>query len=81
MDVYPLCHGVSFYPLSLSFHLQITYRKVRNLQIGVDKLIGKVSINSLHHVKFIKSAACVISIIINVPAIEVSIQSCILKQN
>ena len=41
-NIYPL----SFYPLLVSFHLQITYRKVRNLQIGVDKLVGKVSIVS-----------------------------------
>ena len=27
------------------------YRKVRNLQIGVDMLLGKVSINLLHHTK------------------------------
>ena len=53
--------------LLLSFHLQITYRQMRNLQIGVDKLIEKVSINLLHHAK---SAACIISIIIiNVPAV------------
>ena len=43
MSVYPLHHGVSLYPLLLSFHLQ----KGRNLQIGVDKLVGKVSINLL----------------------------------
>ena len=38
--------------------------KVRNLQISVDKLVGKVLINLLHHTK---SAACIISIIIDVP--------------
>ena len=48
------------------FCLQITYRKVRNLQIGVDKLVGKVSINLLCH---IKSTACMISLIFDVPAI------------
>ena len=61
MNVYPLCHGVSFYPLLLSFHLQITYRKVRNLQIGVDKLyVGNMSINLLRHA---------ISIIIDAPTV------------
>ena len=39
MNVYPLHHGVSFYPSLLNFCLQITYRKLRNLQIGVDKFI------------------------------------------
>ena len=29
---YPLRHGASFYPLLVSFRLQITHRKVRNLQ-------------------------------------------------
>ena len=57
-------HGASFYPLLVSFGLQITYRKVRNLQIGIDKFVGKVSINLLHHTK---SAAYIISIIINTP--------------
>ena len=52
-NVYPLRLGASFYPLLVSFHLQITYRKVRNLQIGVNKLVGKVLINLLHPMKFI----------------------------
>ena len=39
----------SFYPLLLCFYIQITYREVRNLQIGVDKLVGKLSINLLRH--------------------------------
>ena len=39
---------------------------MRNLQIGVDKLVGKVSINLLHPTK---SAACIINIIIIVPAV------------
>ena len=41
------------YPLLLSLHLQnqIIYRKVRNLQIGVVKLVGKVSINLLCQAK------------------------------
>ena len=38
-------------------------RKVRNLQIGVEKLVGKVLINLFHHTK---PAACIISIIIDV---------------
>ena len=32
--------GASFYPLLVSFHLQTTYEKVRNLRIGVNKLVG-----------------------------------------
>ena len=60
--VYPLHHGASFILLLVSFHHQITYRKVRNLQIGVNKLVGKVSINLLHHAQ---SATCVISIFID----------------
>ena len=50
-NVYPLHHGASFYPLLVSLYLQITYRKVRDLQIGVDKLVGKASINLLPHTK------------------------------
>ena len=42
---YPLRHAASFYLLLVSFCLQIAYRKVRNLQIGVNKLVGYVSIN------------------------------------
>ena len=45
MNIYPLHHGVSFYPLLLSFHLPITHRKVRNLRIDVDKFVRKASIN------------------------------------
>ena len=52
-NVYPLQHGAFVYPLLLSFHLQVAYRKVRNLQIDVNKLIGYVSINLLHHSNFI----------------------------
>ena len=51
-NIYPLCHGASFYPLLLSFHLQIAHRKVRNLQIDVDKLVGKVLLHLLHHCLF-----------------------------
>ena len=39
-NVYPLRHGASFYPLLISFRLQIVYRKVRNSRIGVNKLVG-----------------------------------------
>ena len=35
---YPMRHSASFYPLLVSFCLQITYRKVRNLWIGINKL-------------------------------------------
>ena len=39
---------------------------MKNLRSGVDKVVGKVLINLLCHAK---SAACVISIIINAPAV------------
>ena len=50
-------------PLLVSFRLQIAYGKVKNFQIGVNKLVGnlKVSINYciprslLRHAKFITS--------------------------
>ena len=45
MSIYPLHHGVFYYPLLLTFHLQIAFRKVRNFQIGVEKLVGKVLLN------------------------------------
>ena len=48
------------------YYLAFACRKVRNLQIGVNELVGKVSISLLCHAK---SAACVISIIIDLPAI------------
>ena len=64
-NVYPVRHGASFYFLLVNFHLQIAYRKARNLQIGVNKLVGKVLINLLRHTKLV---ACVISIIIHVPS-------------
>ena len=70
-DMYPLYHGASFYPLLVSFHLQITYRKVRNLQIGVDKLVGKVAINLLHHTK---SATYLFSIIIDAPVVAMPLK-------
>ena len=53
-NIHPLHHGASFYPWLVSFCLQIAGE---NLQMGVDKLVGKVSINILLHVKL---AACVI---------------------
>ena len=46
LSIAPLCF------LLFSFHLQIAYRKV---QIGVDKLVGKVSIDLSCHAKFITS--------------------------
>ena len=49
MNIYPLHHGVFFYPYCLAFYLQI----------GIDKLVGKVPINLLYHAK---SATGVISI-------------------
>ena len=49
-----------------SFHLHITYRKVKNLHISVDKLVGKVLLNLLHHTK---SAGCVINMIIDASAV------------
>ena len=75
MNVFPLLHN-SFYPLLLSsLCLQIAYsidrniyayRKVRNLQIGVDKLVKKVSINLLYaaHSQLL---VCIISTIIYAP--------------
>ena len=37
--------------LLVSFCLQIAYNKMRNLQIGLDKLVGKVLINLSRHTK------------------------------
>ena len=48
-NVYLLYHGASFHHLLVSFHLQIAYKIVKNLQIGVNKFVGKVLINLLHH--------------------------------
>ena len=42
-------HGVSFYPLLVSFRLQIAYGKVGNSRKGVNKLVAYVSINLLRH--------------------------------
>ena len=39
--VYPQHHDASFHPLLVSFHFQIPYRKMRNLRIGVNKLVGQ----------------------------------------
>ena len=43
------CFAWFFYPLLVSFCLQITHRKVRNFSKGVNKLVGKVWINLLSH--------------------------------
>ena len=67
--------GVSFYLLLVSFHLQITYRKIRNFPVGIKKLVGKVSINLL--LMSCKVRVCIISMIINVPT---CCRSCTLKQ-
>ena len=67
MNVYLQQNGVSFYPLLVSFCLQITYRKVRNLQIDIDKLVGRLLIKLILHLA--KLAACIISIIIDAPAV------------
>ena len=64
MNVYPLHHSVSFILHYLVFIFKSLSRKVKNLQIGVEKLIGKVLINSICHTK---PATCVIGIIINAP--------------
>ena len=45
MFIHYVANGASLYPLLLDFHLQIIYRKERNLQIGVDKLVRKASMN------------------------------------
>ena len=39
------------YPFLVSFCLQIAHRKVGNLQIVLDKLVGKVMTNLIHHTK------------------------------
>ena len=39
------------FPFILNFRLQIAYGKVKNLQIDVGKLVGKVLINLLRHAK------------------------------
>ena len=39
-NVYLLRRGASFYPLLVSFRLQIAYRKARNWRIGVNKFVG-----------------------------------------
>ena len=46
MKVYSLCLGVSFYSSlpTLPFIFNLS-QKVRNLQIGIEKLVGKVVIN------------------------------------
>ena len=54
-ESYPLCHAASFYPLLISFRLQIVYKNVKNLRIGGYKVVGKVLINLSHHAKFFTS--------------------------
>ena len=58
--IYPQRNDASFYPLLVSFCLQIAYIKVRNLQIGVNKLVRMVSINAkfitLHNVNSLCTA-------------------------
>ena len=61
---------IPFYPLLVSFRLQIAYRKVGNLQISDNKLVEKVSINLLY---LVKSVICIIRIIIDVPAIAYTV--------
>ena len=48
------------FPSVQSIYPQITYSKVRNLQIGVEMLVGKVSTNLFHHSK---PASCTIIIV------------------
>ena len=50
----------------------ILYRNVWNLQIGIEKLVGKMSINLICYVK---SAPCIIGIIINAPSVALAIDS------
>ena len=45
MNVDPLHNDVFFYPLLVSFHLPIAYKKVKNLENSVDRLVGKVLIH------------------------------------
>ena len=61
-----------FILLLVSFCLHIAYRKVKSLQIGVHKLLGNMLVNLLSQAK---SAACVISIIIDIPIIAYPIVS------
>ena len=49
------------YYLAFILKLLTDYRKMRNLQINVNKLVGKVSINLLHHTK---SDACVTTVVL-----------------
>ena len=39
-NVHLLRHGASFYPLLVSFRLQMAYGKVGNLRIRVNKLVA-----------------------------------------
>ena len=69
MNVYLLRHGVSFYPSLFTCRLQIAYRKVRNLLIGVKNYVGKVLMDLLRNAK---PAACIISIITDAPTVDVN---------
>ena len=46
-NVYLLHHGASFYPLLVSFHLQIAYGKMRNSLIGVKGAIRRFYFRNL----------------------------------
>ena len=60
-------HSTMVFPFMLHYLAFIfPFRKVRNLQIGVENLIGKVSINTSHKVSHHAKSASIISIIINV---------------
>ena len=68
MNVYPMYHGVSCYPSLLTLCLQVTHRKMINLQKGGEKLVEKVSLNLIHHAT---SAVCIniiISVLVDVNA-------------
>ena len=60
--IHSKCQDASFYLLLVSFHLHITYRKVRNLRIGVNKLVGKVLINLLCRAKFIIDVPAIVQL-------------------
>ena len=48
------------------YYLAFIFKSLIKTQFGIEKLVGKVSINILCHAK---SAVCIISIIINAPAV------------
>ena len=57
MNIYPLCYGISCYPL-LRTQLSSSdcLQKGEKHANGIDKLVEKVSTNLLHYVK---STACI----------------------